>query len=167
MPGKLRKQAGGLAEAAQSEIAGLVAGSISPPGSVSNITRFISQVENGFLAAFQPKSWAANGPPELGLEPAAVSLSICCLYYEPELYRLLFGRRKKKKKKNECGFAFERANRVTGLVVERNGTQHPRCGSERRLFCVGTTAAGWETGHDGRRRCPVSICWVRFPDQGL
>lgn len=49
---------------------------------------FISQVENGFsrVPTETMEAWAT----ELGLEPAAFAKHLL-LYYEPELYRLLFG----------------------------------------------------------------------------
>src|SRR6476469_5871863 len=52
---------------------------------------FISQVENGFsrVPIEIMGAWAA----ELGLEPAAFAKHLL-LYYEPELYRLLFGTKK-------------------------------------------------------------------------
>jgi transcriptional regulator with XRE-family HTH domain len=52
---------------------------------------FISQVENGFsrVPTEAMEAWAT----ELGLEPAAFAKHLL-LYYEPELYRLLFGKEK-------------------------------------------------------------------------
>ena len=52
---------------------------------------FISQVENGFsrVPTEAMEAWAT----ELGLEPAAFAKHLL-LYYEPELYRLLFGKKK-------------------------------------------------------------------------
>jgi transcriptional regulator with XRE-family HTH domain len=52
---------------------------------------FISQVENGFsrVPTEAMEAWAT----ELGLEPAAFAKHLL-LYYEPELYRLLFGAKK-------------------------------------------------------------------------
>ena len=52
---------------------------------------FISQVENGFsrVPTEAMEAWAT----ELGLEPAAFTKHLL-LYYEPELYRLLFGKEK-------------------------------------------------------------------------
>lgn len=49
---------------------------------------FISQVENGFsrVPTETMEAWAT----ELGLEPAAFAKHLLS-YYEPELYRLLFG----------------------------------------------------------------------------
>ena len=49
---------------------------------------FISQVENGFsrVPTEAMEAWAT----ELGLEPAAFAKHLL-LYYEPEMYRLLFG----------------------------------------------------------------------------
>lgn len=52
---------------------------------------FISQVENGFsrVPTEAMEGWAV----QLGLEPAAFAKHLL-LYYEPELYRLLFGAEK-------------------------------------------------------------------------
>jgi transcriptional regulator with XRE-family HTH domain len=52
---------------------------------------FISQVENGFsrVPTEAMEAWAT----ELGLEPAAFAKHLL-LYYEPEMYRLLFGKEK-------------------------------------------------------------------------
>ena len=52
---------------------------------------FISQVENGFsrVPTEAMEAWAT----ELGLEPAAFAKHLL-LYYEPEMYRLLFGAEK-------------------------------------------------------------------------
>ncbi|MDB5581084.1 MAG: hypothetical protein JWR80_6260 [Bradyrhizobium sp.] len=52
---------------------------------------FISQVENGFsrVPTETMEAWAT----ELGLEPAAFAKHLL-LYYEPEMYRLLFGAEK-------------------------------------------------------------------------
>ena len=52
---------------------------------------FISQVENGFsrVPTEIMEAWAN----ELGLEPAEFAKHLL-LYYEPELYRLLFGAKK-------------------------------------------------------------------------
>ena len=52
---------------------------------------FISQVENGFSRV--PTETMAAWATELGLEPAAFAKHLL-LYYEPELYRLLFGKEK-------------------------------------------------------------------------
>ena len=51
---------------------------------------FISQVENGFsrVPTEAMEAWAT----QLGLEPAAFAKHLL-LYYEPELHRLLFGRK--------------------------------------------------------------------------
>ena len=53
---------------------------------------FISQVENGFSRV--PTAAMAAWATALGLEPAAFAKHLL-LYYEPELYRLLFGAEKK------------------------------------------------------------------------
>jgi transcriptional regulator with XRE-family HTH domain len=52
---------------------------------------FISQVENGFsrVPTEAMEAWAV----QLGLEPAEFAKHLL-LYYEPELYRLLFGAEK-------------------------------------------------------------------------
>ena len=52
---------------------------------------FISQVENGFsrVPTEAMEAWAV----ELGLEPARFAKHLL-VYYEPELYRLLFGAEK-------------------------------------------------------------------------
>ena len=52
---------------------------------------FISQVENGFsrVPTEAMEAWAI----ELGLEPATFAKHLL-LYYEPEMYRLLFGAEK-------------------------------------------------------------------------
>jgi len=52
---------------------------------------FISQVENGFsrVPTEAMEAWAI----QLGLEPSEFAKHLL-LYYEPELYRLLFGKRK-------------------------------------------------------------------------
>ena len=52
---------------------------------------FISQVENGFsrVPTEAMEAWAI----QLGLEPADFAKHLL-LYYEPELYRLLFGKKK-------------------------------------------------------------------------
>jgi transcriptional regulator with XRE-family HTH domain len=52
---------------------------------------FISQVENGFsrVPTEIMEAWAT----QLGLEPAEFAKHLL-LYYEPELYRLLFGKKK-------------------------------------------------------------------------
>jgi len=52
---------------------------------------FISQVENGFsrVPTEAMEAWAV----QLGLEPAEFAKHLL-LYYEPELYRLLFGTEK-------------------------------------------------------------------------
>lgn len=52
---------------------------------------FISQVENGFsrVPTEAMEAWAV----QLGLEPAKFAKHLL-LYYEPELYRLLFGTEK-------------------------------------------------------------------------
>ena len=52
---------------------------------------FISQVENGFsrVPTEVMEAWAI----ELGLEPATFAKHLL-LYYEPEMYRLLFGAEK-------------------------------------------------------------------------
>jgi transcriptional regulator with XRE-family HTH domain len=52
---------------------------------------FISQVENGFsrVPTEVMEAWAT----ELGLEPATFAKHLL-LYYEPEMYRLLFGAEK-------------------------------------------------------------------------
>lgn len=52
---------------------------------------FISQVENGFSRV--PTEAMAAWANELGLEPAAFAKHLL-VYYEPELYRLLFGTEK-------------------------------------------------------------------------
>src|SRR5437764_11597691 len=52
---------------------------------------FISQVENGFSRV--PTETMAAWASALGLEPAAFAKHLL-LYYEPELYRLLFGTEK-------------------------------------------------------------------------
>lgn len=52
---------------------------------------FISQVENGFSRV--PTEAMAAWATELGLEPAAFARHLL-LYYEPEMYRLLFGAEK-------------------------------------------------------------------------
>ena len=52
---------------------------------------FISQVENGFSRV--PTESMAAWASALGLEPAAFAKHLL-LYYEPELYRLLFGTEK-------------------------------------------------------------------------
>ena len=49
---------------------------------------FISQVENGFSRV--PTELLGAWARELGLEPAAFTRHLL-MYYEPELYRLLFG----------------------------------------------------------------------------
>jgi transcriptional regulator with XRE-family HTH domain len=49
---------------------------------------FISQVENGFSRV--PTELMGAWARELGLEPAAFARHLL-MYYEPELYRLLFG----------------------------------------------------------------------------
>jgi transcriptional regulator with XRE-family HTH domain len=52
---------------------------------------FISQVENGFsrVPTEAMEAWAS----QLGLEPSEFAKHLL-LYYEPELYRLLFGKKK-------------------------------------------------------------------------
>jgi transcriptional regulator with XRE-family HTH domain len=52
---------------------------------------FISQVENGFsrVPTEAMEAWAV----QLGLEPAEFTKHLL-LYYEPELHRLLFGKKK-------------------------------------------------------------------------
>jgi len=52
---------------------------------------FISQVENGFsrVPTETMEAWAI----QLGLEPSEFAKHLL-LYYEPELYRLLFGKKK-------------------------------------------------------------------------
>jgi transcriptional regulator with XRE-family HTH domain len=52
---------------------------------------FISQVENGFSRV--PTEVMAAWATELGLDPTAFAKHLL-LYYEPELYRLLFGAEK-------------------------------------------------------------------------
>jgi len=53
---------------------------------------FISQVENGFSRV--PTEIMGAWASELGLEPAAFARHLL-MYYEPELYRLLFGTERK------------------------------------------------------------------------
>src|SRR5258705_7733274 len=115
--------------------------SISPRGSVSNITPSSRKSRTG-LAAFQLKSWR-HGPPNWVLNRRD-SLSIWW-YIMSGNYTGYCSERK-----NECGC--DRAQTERGLV-ERNGTQHHGRGAERRL-CVGQRP-GMGNRHDGNRRCAI------------
>ena len=86
---QLRKQAGdwlkqrradaGLSQVALAELLGM------------KYYTFISQVENGFsrVPTEAMEAWAI----QLGLEPSEFAKHLL-LYYEPELHRLLFGKKK-------------------------------------------------------------------------
>jgi transcriptional regulator with XRE-family HTH domain len=86
---QLRKEAGDWLKQRRAD-AGLSQAALAERLGMKYYT-FISQVENGFsrvpTEAMEP--WAI----ELGLEPAAFAKHLL-LYYEPELYRLLFGAKK-------------------------------------------------------------------------
>ena len=83
---QLRKQAGDWLKQRRAE-AGLSQLDLAARLGLKYYT-FISQVENGFsrVPTEAMAAWAA----ELGLEPAAFAKHLL-MYYEPELYRLLFG----------------------------------------------------------------------------
>jgi transcriptional regulator with XRE-family HTH domain len=76
---KLRRADAGLSQVALAERLGM------------KYYTFISQVENGFsrVPTEAMEAWAM----QLGLEPADFAKHLL-LYYEPELYRLLFGKKK-------------------------------------------------------------------------
>ena len=100
---KLRRADAGLSQAALAERLGM------------KYYTFISQVENGFsrVPTEVMGAWAS----ELGLEPAEFAKHLL-LYYEPELYRLLFGEKEMSVVDVRKKQAWER--------VERDGTQYPR-----------------------------------------
>lgn len=76
---KLRRADAGLSQVALAERLGM------------KYYTFISQVENGFsrVPTEAMEAWAI----QLGLEPSEFAKHLL-LYYEPELYRLLFGKKK-------------------------------------------------------------------------
>ena len=86
---QLRKQAGDWLKARRAD-AGLSQVDLAARLGLKYYT-FISQVENGFsrVPTEAMEAWAT----QLGLEPAAFAKHLL-LYYEPELYRLLFGKEK-------------------------------------------------------------------------
>ena len=85
---QLRKQAGDWLKARRAD-AGLSQMDLAMRLGLKYYT-FISQVENGFSRV--PTEAMAAWATELGLEPAAFAKHLL-LYYEPELHRLLFGRK--------------------------------------------------------------------------
>ncbi|HJP67518.1 MAG TPA: helix-turn-helix transcriptional regulator [Sphingomicrobium sp.] len=93
LPGKgvpearqLRKQAGDWLKQRRAD-AGLSQADLAARLGLKYYT-FISQVENGFSRV--PTEIMGAWAGELGLEPAAFARHLL-MYYEPELYRLLFG----------------------------------------------------------------------------
>src|ERR1700755_742711 len=88
-PLQLRKQAGDWLKQRRAD-AGLSQVDLAARLGLKYYT-FISQVENGFsrVPTEAMEAWAT----ELGLEPAAFAKHLL-LYYEPEMYRLLFGAQK-------------------------------------------------------------------------
>jgi transcriptional regulator with XRE-family HTH domain len=86
---RLRKQAGDWLKQCRAD-AGLSQIDLAARLGLKYYT-FISQVENGFsrVPTEAMEAWAI----ELGLEPAAFAKHLL-LYYEPEMYRLLFGAKK-------------------------------------------------------------------------
>ena len=86
---RLRKEAGDWLKQRRAD-AGLSQVALAERLSMKYYT-FISQVENGFsrVPTEVMEAWAI----QLGLEPAAFAKHLL-LYYEPELYRLLFGKEK-------------------------------------------------------------------------
>ena len=86
---RLRKQAGDWLKARRAD-AGLSQIDLAARLGLKYYT-FISQVENGFSRV--PTEVMAAWAVELGLEPSAFTKHLL-LYYEPEMYRLLFGAEK-------------------------------------------------------------------------
>ena len=86
---QLRKQAGDWLKARRAD-AGLSQIDLAARLGLKYYT-FISQVENGFSRV--PTEAMAAWATALGLEPAAFAKHLL-VYYEPELYRLLFGAKK-------------------------------------------------------------------------
>lgn len=86
---QLRKQAGDWLKQRRAD-AGLSQVALAERLGMKYYT-FISQVENGFsrVPTEAMEAWAV----QLGLEPAKFAKHLL-LYYEPELYRLLFGTEK-------------------------------------------------------------------------
>ncbi|WP_291854535.1 helix-turn-helix transcriptional regulator [Bradyrhizobium sp.] len=83
---RLRKQAGDWLKQARAE-AGLSQADLAARLNLKYYT-FISQVENGFSRV--PTEIMGAWASELGLEQAKFAKHLL-MYYEPELYRLLFG----------------------------------------------------------------------------
>jgi transcriptional regulator with XRE-family HTH domain len=83
---QLRKQAGDWLKQRRAE-AGLSQADLAARLGLKYYT-FISQVENGFSRV--PTELLGAWARELGLEPATFTRHLL-MYYEPELYRLLFG----------------------------------------------------------------------------
>lgn len=88
-PRQLRKQAGDWLKQRRAD-AGLSQIDLAARLGLKYYT-FISQVENGFSRV--PTEMMAAWATELGLEPAEFAKHLL-VYYEPELYRLLFGAEK-------------------------------------------------------------------------
>jgi len=86
---QLRKQAGDWLKQRRADV-GLSQADLAARLGLKYYT-FISQVENGFSRV--PTETMAAWASELGLEPAAFAKHLL-MYYEPELYRLLFGTKK-------------------------------------------------------------------------
>src|SRR5258705_8982153 len=86
----LRKQAGDWLKQRRAE-AGLSQADLALRLGLKYYT-FISQVENGFSRV--PTEIMGAWAGELGLEPAAFARHLL-MYYEPDLYRLLFGAERK------------------------------------------------------------------------
>ena len=87
---ELRKQAGDWLKLRRSD-AGLSQADLAARLGLKYYT-FISQVENGFSRV--PTELMGAWASELGIEQAAFARHLL-MYYEPEMYRLLFGAEKK------------------------------------------------------------------------
>lgn len=85
-PKQLRKQAGDWLKLRRADV-GLSQADLAARLGLKYYT-FISQVENGFSRV--PTELIGAWAEQLGLEPRAFTRHLL-MYYEPELYRLLFG----------------------------------------------------------------------------